>query len=39
MKTAILHPLAMGSRGRYALVDGIAVGLSLLSADIRQRIP
>ncbi len=29
MKTAILSPLAMGSRGRYTLVDGIAVGLSL----------
>ena len=27
MKTAILQPLAMGSRGRYALVDGIAVGI------------
>ena len=26
MKTAILSPLAMGSRGRYTLVDGIAVG-------------
>ena len=26
MKTAILQPLAMGSRGRYTLVDGIAVG-------------
>jgi hypothetical protein len=32
MKTAILHPLSMGSRGRYALVDGIAVGLRCAEA-------